>query len=77
MKDATIGDLETVHQPAAASTPVSRISKRFWRRVHRLAVAMASASRHSVLSQRLLSHTDLMHCQLRRDILRSEVRRLL
>ena len=37
---------------------------------------MITASRHIVLSQWLLPRTDLMHSQMRRDILRIEVRRL-
>ena len=77
MIDATSDDLGTVHQPAAASTPVSRISTRLWRGVRRLAVAITTASRHIALSQRLLPSTHFMRSQMRRDILRIEARRFL
>jgi hypothetical protein len=70
-------DLGTVHQPAAAFTPVSRISKRLSRRVRRLAIAITTASRQIVLSQRLSPSTHCMRSQMRRDIVRIEVRRFL
>ena len=70
-------DLVTVRHPAAASTLVSHILKRLWRRVCRLAVAITTASRHIVLSQRHLPRADLMRSQMRRDILRIEARRFL
>ena len=58
MIDATIGDLETVHQPAAASTPGSGKSKRLSGVCAVWPSLWPVQWRHGVLGQRLLPHTD-------------------